>query len=112
DHTAFPADGAYKWRIDRTGLRINDAPARGSGGPPVTVRAIWEQFGTAIANWSTRLSVPAELIIATILTESSGKANAIRFEPRYISDEATPNQVSPGLMQTLISTARSVLANP
>lgn len=112
DHAAFPAEGAYNWRVDATGVRINAAPARGSGGPPLTLRNIWDQFGTAISTWSTRLSVPAELIVATIGTESSGKATAIRFEPHYTSDEATPNQVSPGLMQTLISTARSVLANP
>lgn len=36
----------------------------------------------------------------------------MREEPGYISDEATPNKVSPGLMQTLISTARGVLADP
>ncbi len=111
DHAAFPAEGAYKWRVDATGVRINGAPARGSEGPPTSVRNIWDQFGAAISNWSTRLSVPAELIVATIGTESSGKPSAIRFEPRYISDEATPDQVSTGLMQTLISTARAVLAN-
>ena len=112
DHAAFPAEGAYNWRVEAAGIRINSAPVRGSGGPPTTVRGIWDQFGTAIASWSTRLSVPAELIVATIGTESSGKPNAIRREPHYISDEETPDQVSPGLMQTLISTARSVLANP
>lgn len=111
DHAAFPAPGAYNWRVDVTGVCINAAPARGSGGTPMTVRGIWEQFGAAISTWSTRLSVPAELIVATIATESSGQANAIRLEPHYSSDEATPDQVSPGLMQTLISTARSVLAN-
>lgn len=31
---------------------------------------------------------------------------SIRLEPGYISDEKTPDRVSPGLMQTLISTAR------
>lgn len=112
DHAAFPAEGAHNWRVDGTGLRINAAPARGSGGPPVTVGSIWEQFGVAISTCSTRLSVPAELIVATIGTESSGKPNAIRFEPHYSSDEATPDQVSPGLMQTLLSTARAILANP
>jgi peptidoglycan hydrolase-like protein with peptidoglycan-binding domain len=112
DHAAFPADGAYTWKLDATGLHIDNKAARGSGGPPVTVRNIWEQFGTAISTWSTRLSVPAELIVATIGTESSGDPKALRHEPRYKSDEETPDQVSPGLMQTLLSTARSVLANP
>jgi peptidoglycan hydrolase-like protein with peptidoglycan-binding domain len=102
DHAAFPTEGAYNWRVDSTGVRINAAPARG----------IWDQFGAAISIWSTRLSVPAELIVATIGSESSGKPNAIRFERHYTSDEATPDQVSPGLMQTLISTARAALANP
>lgn len=112
DHAVFPADGAHVWRLDATGLRINGAAARGSGGPPATVRSIWYQYGTAISTWSTRLSVPAELIVATIATESSGQAAAIRLEPKYVSDDATPDQVSPGLMQTLLSTARAVLANP
>jgi peptidoglycan hydrolase-like protein with peptidoglycan-binding domain len=112
DHAAFPAQGAYNWRVDGTGLRINSAPARGSESAPANIRRIWEQFGAAISTWSTRLSVPAELIVATIGTESSGDPKAIRREPRYTSDEATPDQVSPGLMQTLISTARAVLANP
>jgi hypothetical protein len=49
------------------------------------------------------------LIVATICTESGGRADAFRLEPGYISDEKTPNKVSPGLMQTLISTARDVL---
>jgi hypothetical protein len=112
DHFAFVADGAYKWRVDPAGLHIDAASAQGSRGQPVTVRGIWEKFGTAITTWSTQLCVPAELIVATIGTESSGDAGAIRHEPDYKSDDETPNKVSPGLMQTLISTARSVLANP
>ena len=50
-----------------------------------------------------------ELIVATICTELSGNPNAIRLEPGYVSDGATPAKVSPGLMQTLISTARDAL---
>jgi hypothetical protein len=116
DHTVFPPDNsfakAYVWRLDRTGLCIDKSPARGSGGPPDTVRRIWEQFGAAISGWCNRLSVPAELIVATIATESGGDPQAVRLEPGYISDEATPDKVSPGLMQTLLSTARASLTNP
>ncbi len=36
----------------------------------------------------------------------------MREEPGYVSDQANPDKVSPGLMQTLISTARQVLADP
>jgi len=54
------------------------------------------------------------LIIATICTESHpiGDPRCIRLEPGFISDEKTPHKVSPGLMQTLISTARGALNNP
>src|SRR4029078_6793694 len=52
---------------------------------------------------------PAELIVATVCTESAGKADAVREEPGYTSDEATPNRVSIGLTQTLLSTAREAM---
>src|SRR5207253_652812 len=55
------------------------------------------------------LRVPCALIVATICTESGGKADAVRLEPGYVSDEQTPHKVSPGLMQTLISTARETM---
>ena len=109
DHSRF--QGSCRWRLERDGIHIDGAPAHGSGGPPETVGRIWAQFGEPITRWSTRLGVPAELIVATIATKSSGNPKAIRFEPHYKSDEETPNQVSPGLMQTLISTAREALGN-
>lgn len=51
------------------------------------------------------------LIIATIATESSGKAASRREEPGFISDKATLHRISAGLMQILISTARATLHN-
>jgi soluble lytic murein transglycosylase-like protein len=75
------------------------------------VRRIWEAFHVFIEEWAVKFGVPVELIIATIGTESRGDPAAIREEPGYVSDEKTPNQVSPGLMQTLISTARTVLGD-
>ncbi len=110
DHNRFP--GECRWRLCSEGIGINGAAPVGSGGEPATIERIWDDFGAAITAWSTRLGVPAELIIATIATESGGDPNAIRFEPHYRSDETTPDQVSPGLMQTLISTARETLGDP
>ncbi|MBV9653622.1 MAG: transglycosylase SLT domain-containing protein [Acetobacteraceae bacterium] len=110
DHSRFP--GPCRWRLSADGIGIDGAAPSGSEGAPVTMQRIWDHFGTSVTSWSTRLGVPAELILATIATESGGDPNAIRFEPRYRSDETTPDQVSPGLMQTLISTARETLGNP
>jgi hypothetical protein len=110
EHSRFP--GPCRWRLSADGICIDGAAPAGSEGAPVTMQRIWDAFGASVANWSSRLGVPAELILATIATESGGDPNAIRFEPRYSSDETTPNQVSPGLMQTLIATAREALGNP
>src|SRR3982750_3054128 len=84
----------------------------GAPGEPITVTHVWDLYHDQINAAAKRFGVPAQLILATICTESSGRADAIRLEPRFVSDAATPDQVSPGLMQTLISTARSALNNP
>ena len=104
-HTRFA--GGVEWALRPDGLSIgNEAPA-GSGGEPTTITQIWTSFGPSITRWGEQLGVPAELILATIANESGGNPKAIRFEPKYQSDAATPGQVSPGLMQTLIQTAQS-----
>jgi peptidoglycan hydrolase-like protein with peptidoglycan-binding domain len=97
------------WRLSPTGIAVETAPAIGTPGEPVTVRTILSQYGAAIADSCNRHQVPGELVIATIAVESSGKADARREEPGWISDDGTPDKVSVGLMQTLIGTARGVL---
>jgi soluble lytic murein transglycosylase-like protein len=75
------------------------------------VRNIWQRFNAPLGEWSQKFGVPVELIVATICTETRGDPDAVREEPGYESDDKTPNTVSPGLMQTLISTARQTLGN-
>lgn len=94
------------WCFTQTGIAVGNAAAVGTPGEPLTVRRIMTDYGTALADSCTRHGVPVELVVATIATESSGDANADRKEPGYVSDEATPDKRSIGLMQTLISTAR------
>ncbi len=97
------------WRLTPRGIEVaGEVPV--SRGRLVTVPAIWESYQAPIVEMSVRYDVPAELILATICTESRGNRFAVREEPGYESDEETPNKVSPGLMQTLISTARGTLA--
>lgn len=103
---------SIQWRLQKKGLEVQGKGIERTGGEPATVIRVWEQFNYAIDQWSEKFGVPAELIIATICTETKGNPKAVRQEPGYISDEKTPDRVSPGLMQTLISTARSVLQDP
>lgn len=109
-HAAFPGTpGEAKWRLKSDGLLIQgEAGPIGSGGQPITVNRVWTTFKNDITRAAGEFDVPIEVIIATICTESSGNPNARREEPGWISDAATPDRVSVGLMQTLISTARGV----
>lgn len=104
---------SVEWAVDAEGVLIGDTDAPEVwGGPPQTVRRVWSDYEDAIRTWSRDFGVPVELIISTICTESDGEARAIREEPRYVSDEQTPDRVSVGVMQTLIATARSTLEEP
>jgi hypothetical protein len=100
---------SIRWRLTKHGVEVEGSGIERTRGRPITVTRVWNDFKNYINEWADYYVVPVELIVATICTESRGKADAVRKEPKYISDEETPNQISPGLMQTLISTARAVL---
>ena len=105
-------ESGCRWALTPQGLSIDGNPPQGSAGEPQTVRRIWREYGQSIKLWCTSAGVPVELVIATICTESSGRADAERLEPGYSSDHETPHRISLGLMQTLISTARETLEMP
>ncbi|MBL4720598.1 MAG: transglycosylase SLT domain-containing protein [Alphaproteobacteria bacterium] len=97
------------WRLASDGVRIDGAAPEDTGGRPATVARVLSTYGESILNWAGHYAVPVELVVATICTETRGRANALRTEPGYISDDETPHRVSCGLTQTLISTARECL---
>ncbi len=108
-HSRF--HGSISWQVDRRGVLI-DGEVQRTRGEPATVRRVWRDFGPAISKAAGEFLVPAELIVATICTESRGNTAARREEPGFTSDTATPHRVSTGLMQTLISTASATLGKP
>lgn len=111
--TRQQAEGGVTWRLAKGGVIVgSEAAPRRTGGAPQTLTRIWETFRRPIEKCAAAYGVPVELILATIATESGGKPDVVREEPGYTSDEATPHRVSPGLMQTLISTARETLNEP
>ena len=97
------------WQLTTEGICIDGKNPENFGGDPQTVRRVWRDFKIPIKEWSLKFGVPAELIIATICTESYGKPESLRKEPGYISDDETPQKISLGLMQTLLSTAAATL---
>ncbi|MGZ8649342.1 MAG: transglycosylase SLT domain-containing protein [Solirubrobacteraceae bacterium] len=106
-HRAF--EGGVRWRLTAGGVEVEGSGVERTKGAPITVKRIWDTWSREINATARARRVPCALIIATIATESGGKADAVRLEPGYTSDEATPHKVSPGLMQTLISTARDAM---
>lgn len=97
------------WYLGPEGIAVSTMEAVGTPGEPLTVRRIMKDYGAAITESCLKHGLPVELVIATIATESSGNPNARREEPGYVSDSVTPDKVSVGLMQTLISTARHTM---
>jgi hypothetical protein len=101
---------SVRWRLGPQGVEIEGSGVERTAGAPITVTSVWDTHAEAINRAAQQYDVPCVLIVATICTESGGNADAVRLEPKYKSDEETPNQVSPGLMQTLISTARQAMS--
>jgi hypothetical protein len=100
---------SVRWRLTPKGIEVEGDGVPRTRGEPATVKRIFETFKEPIEEMATKYGVPIEIIVATIATESGGNPKAVRQEPGYKSDTSTPNKVSPGLMQTLISTAEGVL---
>lgn len=105
--------GLRRWSLTPAGVLFEgEAVPRRTAGAPRTATAAWDRHGSAMQAAAQRFGVPVELLLATACTEGGGRADAVRLEPGYRSDEATPQRVSPGLMQTLIGTAREALGDP
>lgn len=102
-------ENSVRWRLLPTGVEVEGSGVERTRGQPVTATRVWDSYGEEISRAARAWRVPCALIVATICTESRGDPNAVRLEPGYVSDEATPGRISPGLMQTLISTARKTL---
>ena len=109
-HTRFK--GGKRWRMTSEGIEVEGEGHLRSRGEPVTITTLWQDYGEDILQASWEVGFPVDMAVAMIPIEAvrikgskSFDPRSNRFEPGYISDEETPHRRSPGLMQTLISTA-------
>ncbi len=73
--------GGVGWRTTRDGVLVEGEPEPvGTVGAPNTVRRIWREHGPTILKCAVEIGVPAELIVATIATESRGDRDATRTD--------------------------------
>jgi peptidoglycan hydrolase-like protein with peptidoglycan-binding domain len=116
-HAAPVGQGRHRWRLGAAGVEVEGeaGPRRSASGvrpaAPRIAAAAWALHRAALEAAARRFAVPVELLLATACTESAGRADAVREEPGFLDDRRTPHRVSPGLMQTLISTAREALGD-
>jgi|GEM_PF-2622560 len=111
-HHRYP--GGADWKLTVRGIEVDGTLEPFSAQERTLVDRLLRDYIVAIGAIARVAPVPLELVIATICTESSGKVNALRYEPgcdRTVP-ERTPRRVSMGLMQTLLSTAREALDQP
>jgi len=101
-----------RWKLTPDGVFVEGTGIERTSGLPLTVSHAWDTHAEAINRWAIEYDIYCELVLATMCTETHANPSARRNEPGYISDDTTPGRVSLGLMQTLVSTARSVLKNP
>jgi hypothetical protein len=73
------------------------------------VPQVWRRYGPLIAEAAHKHNLPAELIVTIIVNESGGRGNAINTYRGYVSDARTPNRISIGVGQMLLSTARAIM---
>lgn len=116
-HAVF--SGGSRWKLGSKGIEIEGRPLLGVGKRRTAVENAFRFFGGELRSAAVASGVPLELLVATACAETLGDtgrygtrdkaAEAVRQEPGYVDDRTTPGRVSVGLMQTLISTAQSMI---
>jgi hypothetical protein len=88
-----------------------------TAGEPSSMRHLLVDFGLELREAAAQFDISLPVLMAMIGIEATRlKGDRVRFNPRcvreepgYRSDEHTPDKVSPGLAQTLLSTAQEML---
>jgi len=104
--------GRRRWRLVRGGVELEGEAGPRRNAAPRAAAAAWAGHGAALEAAARQAGVPVDLLLATALTESLGREDALREAPGFVADAATPQRVSAGLMQTPLAAAREALAMP
>lgn len=109
--------GSKRWQIlDNGAIEVEGEGVIRTRGEPVTARTFFAEHGAAAREASARFDVPLSWIFGMAAIEATrvkGRPFSLdprcyREEPDYVSDEETPAEISPGIMQTLLTTADSM----
>jgi hypothetical protein len=110
-----------RWRVLPNGAIEVEGAGQGvlrTSGQPLTMRRLFDEYGELMREAAARFNIPVVWIAGMIPIEALMPAHpaggrradpvSIRREPGYVSDAQTPNRISAGLTQTLLSTAQNM----
>jgi len=106
---------SVSWRLNADGILTERGPVRIRPRERYRLRSVpkaWRKYGGLIRAAARRYHVPAELFLTIIVNESALDPRAYKTYRGYVSDRKTPDRISIGLGQILISTARFMLRDP
>ncbi len=121
DNLAFlgAMHGYYKdgcrWRLGAGGIEVEgEALAAPGTVDRAQAASVMTRFRQELVAALAIYRLPVELVVACICTESEGRPEALVMEPGCDRNnpENTPTQVSVGLMQLYLATARTLLRQP
>ena len=127
----WQSNGGRRWYVHESGQiicedmaqessQMGNTPIHGgylyrSPGEPTSMRLCLSDFRNDLVEAHGLFNIPIHWIMGMMKIEATPIGGTlhlscvcVREEPGFTSDAATPNKVSPGLMQTLISTAQGV----
>lgn len=113
--------GGVGWRVLVSGeIEVEGEGIIRTGGEPKTMRHLLATHGEDLREAADTFGVPIAWIMGMIPIEAKMRPlkgggsypdpKSYREEPGYTSDAETPNRVSAGVMQTLLSTAQQMAA--
>lgn len=108
EFTRFDPSGVG-WRLVPEGVSVEGSGVERTPGPPRTTARVLTSFEAELQHAAAESGVPLLLLVATVATESGGRADFVRLDPGFRDEASTPAKCRVGLMQTSLSTARELL---
>jgi uncharacterized protein (TIGR02594 family) len=110
----FYKDGC-RWRLVLGGVEVEgELPAAPATSDRLRVASVMTQFRRELAAALATYRLPVELVVACVCAKSEGRPEALVMEPGCDRNnpENTPTQISVGLTQLHLATARTLLRQP
>jgi peptidoglycan LD-endopeptidase CwlK len=108
--------GGIEWKVTPEGVVTRQDGLMRSAGSPLTVARFWVSWARELDAAAAATEVPMAILLMTVATESAAKWQgthftypAVRLEPGYTSDDATPGRISFGPCHVTLQSYRNFM---